>query len=166
MLTQGGTVDDKLLTSYLNDHLTGASAGVELFRRAARNHRDDEMGGQLADLAREVEDDRTQLTGIMDTLQVRRNPASVLIGVAAERLGRFKPNGYVVRRSPLSDVVELEGMRVGVAGKLGCWETLLALAVEDSRLDRTALEALVRRANDQYDRIRTLHLRVAADRLT
>jgi hypothetical protein len=158
-------VDDKLLTSYLNDHLAGASAGVELFRRAARSHRDDDLGGQLADLAGEVADDRAELIAIMEALSIRRNPASVVMGVAAERLGRLKPNGFVLRRSPLSDVVELEGMRVGVAGKLGCWETLLAVAPEDPRLDRTGLENLIRRANDQYERIRALHLRVAADRL-
>jgi hypothetical protein len=159
-------VDDRLLTSYLNDHLAGATAGRDLFRRSAKSHAGDELGGQLSDLAREVDDDRNALIETMTTLGVRRNPASVLLGVAAERLGRLKPNGFVVRRSPLSDVVELEGMRLAVAAKLAGWEMLLAVAAEDARLDRTALEDSIRRANDQLARVRTLHLRVATERLT
>jgi hypothetical protein len=158
-------VDDRLLTSYLNDHLAGATAGRALFRRTARNHQGDDLGGQLSDLAREVDDDRAALIETMTALGIRRNPASVLIGVVAERAGRLKPNGFVVRRSPVSDVVELEGMRLAVAGKLACWEMLLVVAAEDARLDRTALADSIRRANDQLERVRALHLRVAAERL-
>ncbi len=158
-------MDDKLLTSYLNDHLAGATAGRDLFRRAAKSHQGDELGGQLSDLAQEVDDDRKVLIDTMTTLGIRRNPASVVLGVTAERLGRLKPNGFVIRRSPLSDVVELEGMRLAVAAKLAGWEMLLAVAAEDTRLDRTALEDSVRRANDQLERVRTLHLQVAAQQL-
>lgn len=158
-------MDDRLLTSYLNDHLAGATAGRDLFRRAARSHQGDDLGGQLADLAREVDEDRDALIDTMTTLGIRRNPAAVLLGATAERVGRLKPNGFVIRRSPLSDVVELEGMRLAVAAKLAGWEMLLAVAADDTRLDRTALEDSVRRANDQLERVRSLHLRVAAERL-
>ena len=41
--------------------------------------------------------------------------AGALLG---ERLARLKPNGKVFRYSPLSRVLELEGLIMGVTGKL------------------------------------------------
>jgi hypothetical protein len=45
-------------------------------------------------------------------------------GRIAERVGRLKSNGRIVRRSPLSSLLELEMLRLAVEGKAACWRTL------------------------------------------
>ena len=69
----------------------------------------------------------------------------------AEKAGRFKPNGHLLDRSPLSGVEEFEVMRLGVEGKGACWRTLRVLAERDDRLDRARLDELLARADRQAD---------------
>ena len=55
----------KYLATYLNDHLLGATAGLELVRRAARENQGSGLGEFLTGLAREIEDDRDTLLAVM-----------------------------------------------------------------------------------------------------
>jgi hypothetical protein len=55
---------------------------------------------------------------------VRRNPVKVALAVGAERLGRLKPNGRLVRYSPLSRFVELDILAMGIEGKKGALDQL------------------------------------------
>ncbi|MER5428471.1 hypothetical protein [Streptomyces sp. NPDC002588] len=147
----------RLLGVYLNDHLTGAGAGADLIRRSARAHRGTPLGPPLAALARDVVEDRDSLREIMTDLDVPVVRSRMVLGRLAEKAARLKLNGRLVSRSPLSDVLELEGMRLGVEGKACAWHTLQALADDDPRVDGPRVEELLRRAERQ---IRTLdHLR-------
>ena len=151
---------ERLASIYLNDHLTAATAGVELARRTAGNHRHDELADETAELADEVEQDRVALRRLMHRLGLKVNRPMAALGVVGERLGRLKPNGFVVRRSPLSDVVELEGLRAFVATKIAAWQVLRAIAAHDNRITRDEVEELIDRAQDQAERLYKLHLRV------
>jgi hypothetical protein len=153
----------QLLSIYLSDHLVASSAGRDLFRRAAKSQRDTPRGRDLERLAREVDEDREAQLEMMRSLGIEPSLLRVTAGRAAERLGRLKPNGTVVRRSPLSDVVELETLRAGVEGKAASWEALLAAADADPRLPRARLEELRTRALDQAERVQALHRQAAAD---
>jgi hypothetical protein len=86
----------------------------------------------------------------------------VLAGWAAERVGRLKLNGRVLERSPLSSVIELEGLQLGVRGKWALWRTLRALAEDDARLDPARLDGLVRRAEEQVDTLERLRVEASA----
>ncbi|GGT93809.1 MULTISPECIES: hypothetical protein [Streptomyces] len=158
--------DPDLLGIYLNDHLAGAAAGVELVRRIVRAHRGRDYEPQLAELAREIREDRRTLRACMEALGVRRLRSRTVLGWTMERLGRLKLNGRVLSRSPLSDVLELEAMRLGVEGKGACWRTLHALARTDGRLDADQLEELVQRARRQSQSLEALRARVAGQVLT
>jgi hypothetical protein len=57
-----------LLGIYLNDHLAGATGGVELARRMAGSH--DDGRGTLQHLAAEVAQDRAALLGVMGVLGI------------------------------------------------------------------------------------------------
>ena len=150
----------RLVGIYLNDHLTGASGGVELFRRVARAHEGTDVGVELSALTVDIEQDRNTLKLLMRRLDVRENRPMAMMGKVGERVGRLKPNGYLVRRSPLADVVELEGLRDAVAAKMAGWQVLRAVAVHDQRVTREELEDLLARAQDQADRLYRLHMRV------
>ena len=153
----------RLVGIYLNNHLSLANGGVELFRRVARQHRGSDIGDDLARLADENAEDREVLRRLMHRLDVGENRPMAFLGFVGERVGRFKPNGYVVRRSPLADVIELEGMRDAVAAKIAGWQILRAVAAHDQRITREEVEDLLERAQDQADRLYRLHLRVTED---
>jgi hypothetical protein len=79
-----------LLGIYLNDHLAGATGGVELVRRAARGCRDSETGGALDALAAEIAEDRATLLDIMAALGVSPRRYKVYAAWAGEKVGRLK----------------------------------------------------------------------------
>lgn len=138
---------DKLLAIYLNDHLAGATAGTELARRAGSSNEGTPLGEHLERLASEIAEDREALIEVMDRLGVRRDPVKVAAGWTAEKAGRLKLNGQIKGYSPLSRVLELEGLHLGITGKLELWRTLQRS--QKARLGTIDLEALIRRAEGQ-----------------
>jgi hypothetical protein len=147
----------KYLPIYLNDHYAGSTAGVELAKRAAKNNRGDaEFGPPLTRLASEIEEDRDTLKRIMDGLGVSEDRVKATLFWVGEKVGRLKPNGELLQFSPLSRVVELEGLLTGVSGKLSLWRSLVELAPKDERLDEGELDVLVTRAEDQLVRLHAL----------
>jgi hypothetical protein len=159
-------IDHHLLGVYLNDHLSGATGGVELFRRAASAQTRTANRSALQELLAEVIEDRQTLEQIMQNLEVPVRRYKVAGGWALEKVGRLKLNGTVLRRSPLSDVVELEGMRIGVAAKDALWLLLHRLSADEPRLDPTLLERLHDRAVTQLDKLEELRLTTAATAFT
>ncbi|WP_067796809.1 hypothetical protein [Actinomadura formosensis] len=144
------TSDDRgLLRIYLNDHLTGAAGGVELARRVARAHRDSGDAERLRRLADDIAADRGALLAIMRSLELPVNRAKSLVAWGAEKAGRLKLNGRLLSRSPLSDLVEVEMLRLAVEGKAAGWRTLLALADQEPGLDAGRLRTLLERADAQ-----------------
>jgi hypothetical protein len=148
---------------YLNDHLAGATGGTELARRMARTHRGTGRERDLGRLAREIAEDQDSLRDIMKTLgvPVRRHKAAA--GWLGEKAGRLKPNGRLVRRSPLAPLLELEMMRLGVEGKAAGWRTLRELADSDERLDSARLDGLLARARQQATLLEDLRIRRATE---
>lgn len=152
-----------MLPIYLNDHLAGSTAALELARRALRSNSQNEYGPPLARLAAEVEQDRKALLSIMAGLGVGSDRAKLLAAWAAEKVGRLKLNGRLLGYSPLSRLMELEVLLLGVTGKLALWRALDQLAPQDPRLDRGELERLMERAAGQLQEIETLRQRAVID---
>ncbi len=150
-----------LLGIYLNDHLAGATGGVELARRVAAARREEEAGDALLRFAADVAADRAALLEIMTTLGVPVRAYKVCAGYIAEKAGRLKLNGHLLSRSPLSSLEELEIMRLGVTGKAAGWRTLRVLADTDPRLDRDRLDELIGRADSQLSMLEDLRVRAA-----
>ncbi|HEU4905304.1 MAG TPA: hypothetical protein VFT19_04220 [Solirubrobacterales bacterium] len=150
-----------LLAIYLNDHLAGATVGVELARRLQASNEDDrEFGPALAEICAEVEDDRATLESAMDRLGIGRSKLKPAAAVLGERLGRLKPNGRLRGYSPLSRLDELELLQIGVAGKRRLWRALEHTHADD--LSGFDLGALAERATDQLRRLEALHLKAAS----
>ena len=148
-----------MLGVYLNDHLAGATAGSELANRMARSHGDGRKR-PLRRLAAEIGQDRSALLDIMASLGITVRIYKVGAAWIGEKAGRLKFNGRLFGRSPLSDLEELEMLRLGVEGKAAGWRTLRTLADTDTRLDAARLDELISRARRQADDLE--ELRVAA----
>jgi hypothetical protein len=152
-----------LLGIYLNDHLAGSTLGMDLARRVARAERDWAGGETLATIAGEIEQDRTALLELMAALRVPVRRYKTAAAWVAEKVSRLKPNGRLLHRSPLTRVVELEMLRLGVTGKASGWRTLRSLADGDARLDSARLDELLNRARRQAQQLERLRVRAAAE---
>ncbi len=140
----------ELLGIYLNDHLAGAIVGRELSKRSAKSNQGTEFGPFLQELAAEIEEDERSLRMIMDRLGVKPNPVKDSGAWLAEKLGRLKLNGSLTGYSDLSRVVELEGLTVGITGKLALWRSLKESAPTDGQtLQGIDLDLLQARAEKQ-----------------
>jgi hypothetical protein len=144
---------------YLNDHLAGATTGLELARRSLANNEGTEFGGFLAELAAGIEADRDTLEAVMETLGVQKNQVKRVAGWAAERVARLKLNGQLRGYSPLSRLLELEFLLIGITGKLGMWKVLEATALD--RLASFDLAELIARAESQRTGVEAFRLEAA-----
>jgi hypothetical protein len=152
---------EKYLAIYMNDHLGGSTTGVELAKRAAKNnHGDAQFGPPLDRIAAEIEEDRDALKRIMSRLGVSEDRIKETLGWAMEKAARLKPNGELLKFSPLSRLVEIEGLISGVSGKHSLWKVLLDVQDAYPELDPSELTELDQRADDQ--RARLFELRGAA----
>jgi hypothetical protein len=150
-----------MLRTYLQDHHAGATAGLELARRAAGSNSESDYGAELDRIAGEIAADREALEQVMSGLGVKPSTIKDAAGWTAEKLGRLKPNNSLLSYSPLSRVVELEGLLIGVTGKLALWESLRSALGES--IDGIDLAALAERAADQRSRLEALRKRAAAE---
>ncbi|MDQ1483165.1 MAG: hypothetical protein QOF35_1241 [Actinomycetota bacterium] len=148
----------KWLGIYLQEHYAGSAAGSALFHRVASSHSDPKVRQVVADLAKQVEKDQAELDEIMRVLAVPHSRPKESLAWVAEKVGRIKTNGTVVRRSPLTDVVELEALSLAVEGKALGWKTLLTLAETEPSLDPKQVQDLLDRANAQQARLEELRL--------
>src|SRR6476469_1996759 len=155
---------EKHLAIYLNDHFAGSTGGLELVKRARRANEGAPLGEMLAELEKEIAEDRETLRAIMSKLGVREDPVKSAAGWAGEKLGRMKLNGQLRGYSPLSRLVELEGLYLGVTGKLSMWKSLEAAHGE--RLAGFDLAAMAKRAESQRRRINSARTKVAAETLS
>jgi hypothetical protein len=151
----------QLLGIYLNDHLAGSLGGLELARRArGANQDDDAFGVPLAKICSEIESEREALTSLMEDLDIRRDPLKPAAAWAAEKVGRLKLNGQVTGYSPLSRLVELEGLLIGITGKRQMWNALAQRF--GGRRGAIDFEQLAEQADRQRDVVRDLHSKAAA----
>src|SRR3954452_2904975 len=158
-------VDRKLLGTYLNDHLAGSTLGLELAKRARGSNEGSEYGEVLERFAREIEEDRATLEKLMDAFEIKRDRPKVMGAWTAEKLGRLKPNGRLLSYSPLSRLIELEMLALGITGKLSLWEALSEVGAKDARLDLVELKKLSERSDRQRAEVWKLRQRAAHEAL-
>ncbi len=154
-------IERRLLAIYLSDHLAGATGGVELARRARASNRGAKPGEALAEICAEIEADRTMLERVMEQLEVKRNRPKVAGAWAAEKLGRLKLNGRLSGYSPLSRLIELELLHIGITGKIQLWQALDE--TQSSELAQFDFPGLVKRAESQRAAVERLRLDAARE---
>jgi hypothetical protein len=140
---------NRRLAIYLNDHLAGSVVGTELAKRALEENRGSSFGEFLEWLVGQIREDRATLERLMDELGVSKSRFKRTLALALERVGRLKLNGQLTGYSPLSRLVELEGLALGVAGKRALWVALQEVAGTEPRLREFDFDLLRRRAEEQ-----------------
>jgi hypothetical protein len=140
---------NRFLEIYLADHLAAATAGLALVRRAARSNTGTRTGDTLRRLTAEIDEDRHTLRRLVSDLGFSGSKPKEVVAWAAEKVRRLKLNGQLRGYSPLSRVLELEALSVGIAGKLALWETLQRVPDPRRRLRASELRHLIERARRQ-----------------
>jgi hypothetical protein len=156
-------MNENFLRIYLQDHLAGSTAGLELARRTRSANEGTEYGPPLAKIADEIEADRRHLQAIIDDLGFGADRLKNIAAWGLEKVGRLKLNGQLTGYSPLSRLVELEGLLTGITGKKGLWISLLEIAPSEPRLEADLLTRLRDRAEEQRATVEELRERAARE---
>lgn len=146
---------------YLQDHLAGATFGLELVRRCRRNNEGTKFAEPLAELTVEIAEDRQALRRIMRDIGADVSRTKVAAGWTLEKVRRLKPNGALFEYTPLARVVELESLAIGIAGKRAMWLALDDVASSEDLLGPHDFWRLGERADDQLSRVEVLRLDAA-----
>jgi hypothetical protein len=150
----------KYLATYLNDHYAGSTVGVSLARRAAHENEGNELGAFLSGLCEEIAADRETLKEVMDALGVHADPVKVAAARGLELVGRLKPNAQLRGYSPLSPLVELEMLAIGIQGKRAMWRALGEIG-DGPPLEAERMAELAARAERQGADVEARRLEVA-----
>ncbi|HXG72242.1 MAG TPA: hypothetical protein VNJ04_16650 [Gemmatimonadaceae bacterium] len=153
---------DRLLGIYLADHLAAGAAGLALARRSARSNVANETGQFLRRLVVEIEEDHKTLQRVVAQLGFGRSRLKEIVARTGEKVGRLKLNGQLRGYSPLSRLLELETLSVGITGKLSLWQSLEQVPQIAQRLPGIDLGQLAERA--QRQRVEVDEHRIAAAR--
>jgi hypothetical protein len=125
-------------------------------------HRGTSYEPRLEQLLDELREERGVLASSMAALGLPIRQYKQVASWIGEKLSRGKLNGYLLSRSPLSDLVEFEFIATAVLAKRAGFETLRELAAVDSRLDAELLNRLIAQADDQHEWLADARREVAA----
>jgi hypothetical protein len=141
------------LNVYLNDHLAGSVAAVDLIEQSIDHNQGKPLAEFLEGLLREVRSDQTTLQQLMERFGVDRSPVKQASSWVAEKLSRLKFTVTGRTSESLRNLLELEALLLGVHGKRGLWRALKEVADAEPRLAETELDNLIQRADQQISGI-------------
>ena len=149
------------LATYLNDHLAGSVAALELLQHLADAHAGSAREPVLRELHADISSDRQQLKELMDQLEISKSSVRQISAWLAEKTTHLKllvddPSGGALRLLESLEVVAL-----GIEGKQALWNSLRAISKDVPALQGLDLDRLEERGASQRERIETLRLEAA-----
>ena len=147
----------KLLRIYLQDHDALAVITDRLIGRSLSSNKGSRLGDLLIRLQARAAEDRKMLHEVMHRLDVRSSRLKTSAAWVAERSGRLKLNGRLLRYSDLSRVFELEALGALLTMRVARWESLRALAGSDERLAGMDFDDLIERTREDVHDLSRAH---------
>jgi hypothetical protein len=148
------------LTTYLNDHLAGSVAALELLDHLIEHH----PGSGRDELARikvEIKDDQETLRRILNDVGGEESPVRKVAAWITEKLGQVKLRFDDEGSGDLRVLEALEALALGIQGKLALWQALATVASNLPALAGRDLPQLQERAERQHERVDRLRLQAA-----
>lgn len=152
---------DRYITIYLRDHLAAAHAGLDFVRRSAEENDDNTIGATLSDFIPDLEEEEDAVKEAMGLLNVEPSQWKMAASRVAEKMGRLKLNGQLRGYSPLSRLLELEGLSAAVQMRRGLWKTMLDARKVYPQLRQLPAERYIDRADGQLEAIEQMHGKAA-----
>ncbi len=136
----------KELKSYLNDHLAGSVAALELIEHRQEQHKEEPVGSFFGNLAADIRADQETLLELMHSLGIEESTVRQTGAWAAEKLARARLK-FAGDQPGL--VLALEGLIMGILGKRMMWRSIAAANLPNA--SRWDFEELQRRAEQQIE---------------
>ena len=157
--------DREALDSYLNDHLAGSAAAVELVERIRATNEGTPLAAHLEGLGRDIEADRDTLGEVMERLGVVRSTPKQVVGKVMETLSRLRLNERVTGGPEITRLMELETLSLGIEGKVALWRSLNHVAGSRPELAEFDIASLIVQAVGQRSGLEPYRLEAAAGAL-
>jgi hypothetical protein len=148
------------LHTYLNDHLAGSVAAIELLDEVIEHHSEDRFGKIFRDWRGDIRADQETLRNLIRKLGAEESAIRKAGAWVAEKFSRIKI-GDVDDSAGLLQA--LEALALGITGKRLLWRSLGAIAQNFAALQGTDFGELEKRAQDQFERVETLRLEMARE---
>jgi hypothetical protein len=153
-------VTNKALTTYLNDHLAGSVAALELLDHLiqAREGVDPQL---LTALQGEIREDQQVVERLLQDLGGKASTARKAAAWLAEKLGQAKLRIDEAGGGELRTLEALETLALGIQGKLSLWRSLESVRTSIPQVAALDLPRLQAQATNQFTRVERLRLQAA-----
>lgn len=152
---------DEHIATYLNDHLAGSTAAVELLEHLEAAHAETRVGPFAAGLRADIEADRQELKALMGRLGVDESRLRKASGWLGGKFTELKLRLEDQSGGDLHLFESLEVLSLGIEGKHGLWQALAAAAQDAPALRVADYERLAQRAVDQRSQVEAMRLEAA-----
>ena len=150
-----------ILATYLNDHLAGSVAALELVDRLRRLSEGTEREQLFVSLRVEIEEDQEIVKRLLRSVGGKESMIRNAAAWLTEKVGEAKLELDDSGTGQLRLLEALETLGLGIQGKLGLWRALGAATSREPGIEQLDLARLERRARDQFDRVEAQRLLAA-----
>jgi hypothetical protein len=151
------------LSTYLNDHLAGATMALELLAHLERVHAGEPSQRFAAELRAEIEEDKAELERLARSLGAEQSATRQVTAWFGEKIARVKLRFDDVSGDGSFRLFEaLEALSLGIEGKRSLWSALRQVAGTSPALQGVDYDRLEARAIDQRARVDARRLAEAA----
>jgi len=146
------------LATYLNDHLAGSVAALELLEHLASSTEDDAHEEFVCSLRDAVSADQEVLRRLIEQLSLTESIPRKVGAWFMEKAGEVKLKVDGPTDASLGRMEALEGLLLGITGKRGLW---LALSASVAPIEGFDFPALARRAEEQIAAVDARRIKAA-----
>ena len=149
------------LSDYLNDHLAGSVAALELLDRLVETYTGKPLERFFRELRDDIRADQGQLEELIAKLGIKESTVRKAGAWIAEKISRPKIDLEADSKSDLGLFLALEALVLGITGKRSLWRALGAASRAVPELARLDYSELEKRAIDQCERVEARRLEIA-----
>jgi hypothetical protein len=159
-VSEQGSPGRERLHTYLNDHLAGSVAAIELLDELIEHHSEDRFGKIFRDLRDEIEADQETLRNLIRKLGAEESAVRKAGAWLAEKFSRVK----IGDADDSAELLQaLEGLALGISGKQLLWRSLAAIEANFPALQGSDFSELEKRAHDQFERVERLRMQMVRE---
>jgi hypothetical protein len=149
------------LATYLNDHLAGSVAAVELLELIDQMHVGDDKVAFVFELRAEIESDRGELEALMARLQIAVSRTRKAAAWFSEKFTEFKLRLDSREDGALRRLEVWEALSLGIEGKRLLWVSLATAAESRPDLAGPDYNHLQHRAKEQRRNVESMRIKAA-----
>jgi hypothetical protein len=154
-------VSRKQIATYLNDHLAGSEAALEILDHLESSHGTGSVGEVARRLRTEITDERKVLKNLLDQLDASASVPRRVAGWLSEKALELKLIADDPGDGYLRLLEAVETLKLGVHGKLGLWVALQANEDVVPVLATVEYQPLIRQAEAQETLLESVRLDAA-----